>query len=391
MDMKNPAPSREELRQKGIELYKMGWKVSAICSTLGCSRGWLHKWLNRYNEHDETWFKDESRSPHNIPNKIDPEKEQMIVQTRKELLASPYSQYGSQAIYFSMAQRGYTPPPIWTIARTLNRHGLVEHKQKGSYVSKGKAYPYLYCLCHQMDFVGPRYLSCKARYYFLNLIDCDCHWCQTSVLENQRAPSVCDCLIRFWKAAGIPDFLHMDNELCFWGSLKDPRAVGKVIRLCLLHGVTPVFIPQSEPWRNGVVECFNKTMQKNLLNDNHSSLDHLKKAATYYDHIHNETHYYSSQKGMTPRQASKRLKYPLQLLEESYEIPKGKLPLESGEIHVIRFIRKDRKFNVFGLSFTLPEKAINEYVKGVILTDEHRLVIFRDQEFIIDFEFVLYP
>jgi len=369
----------------------MGWNVSAICSALGRSRGWFYKWLNRYNKHDETWFKDKSRLPHNIPNKVDSKMEQMIVQTRKELKASPYAQYGPQAIYFSMAQKGFEPPPIWTIARTLNRHGLVDHKRKGKYISKGKIYPYSYCLCHQMDYVGPRYLSCKARYYFLNLIDCDTHRCQTSVLENRRASSVCDCLIRYWKVVGIPDFLHMDNELCFWGSLKAPQAVGKVIRLCLLHQVTPVFIPQSEPWRNGVVECFNKTMQKNILNDNHPTLDHLKKTATYFDHIHNETHHYSSQKGMTPKQAYEHLNYPTELLEESYEMPKGKLPLESGEIHIIRFIRNNCKFNVFGLSFTLPEKVVHEYVRGVILTDEHRLVIFKDMEFIIDFQFVLYP
>jgi len=62
----------------------MGWNVSAICSALGRSRGWFYKWLNRYNKHDETWFKDKSRVPHNIPNKVDSKMEQMIVQTRKE-------------------------------------------------------------------------------------------------------------------------------------------------------------------------------------------------------------------------------------------------------------------------------------------------------------------
>lgn len=316
--------------------------------------------------------------------------EQLIVTTRKELIAAPFSQYGPQAIFYAISQKGYSPPPVWTIARILKRHNLVRTKRSSPYIPKGKKYPYIYAFCHQMDFVGPRYLSCKARYYFFNLIDCDCHWSQTSILENQRAFSVCDCLVRFWKVVGVPDFLQMDNDLSFWGSLRKPGAVGKVIRLCLLNGVTPVFIPQAEPWRNGIVESFNNTMQKNILSQKYNSIEHLQKNAVIFDKIHNETHHYSSQKGMTPKEAFIKYGYPIGQLDQSYKIPNGKLSLESGEIHVIRFIRKDRKFNLFGLTFLLPENVIHEYVRGIILTEEHRLLIFNDQEFITDFQFILY-
>jgi hypothetical protein len=182
----------------------------------------------------------------------------------------------------------------------------------------------------------------------------------------------------------------MDNDLSFWGSLKRPEAVGKVIRLCLLHGVTPVFIPQGEPWRNGIVERFNNTMQKHILTHHYESLEQLQKASAYYDQVHNETHHYSSQNGMTPIQAFKLFNYPISPLDQSYEMSDGTLPLERGEIHIIRFIRKECKFNLFGLSFLLPEKVKYEYVRGVILTEEHRLLIFKDREFITDFKFILY-
>lgn len=382
--------SKEDRRYKAIELWKQDWKVTEICSTLGCSRSWFYKWLERYDENNDSWFKEESRAPRSIPGKVDKGVEQLVVDTRKELMAAPFSQYGPQAIYYTLLQKGYSPPPPWTIARIVYRHDLVRKKKTGSYIAKGKTYPYSYCLAHQMDFVGPRYLSSKARYYFLSLIDCDGHWCQTSVLDNRRALSVCECLIRFWKGAGIPDFLQMDNDLSFWGSMNRPGAVGKVTRLCLLHGVTPVFIPQGEPWRNGIVEWFNNTMQKHLLSHDYANLEQLKKAAVHYDQVHNEDHHYSSQNGMTPKQAFQRLDYPLVPLDQSYAMPKGNLPLERGEIHIIRFIRSDCKFNLFGLSFLLPEEAKYEYVKGIILTEEHRLLVFKDQQFITDFEFILY-
>lgn len=84
------------------------------------------------------------------------------------------------------------------------------------------------------------------------------------------------------------------------------------------------------------------------------------------------------------------LQYPFTLLDKEFVLPKERLPLNSGEIHVIRFIRSNLKFNIFGLSFSLPEETQYEYIKGIIVTDEHRLKIFKDQEYITEFQFPLY-
>jgi transposase InsO family protein len=349
--------SDEELRRTALELYEQKWKVSDICSNLGCSRSWFYKWLNRYRTKDDTWFQSEPRAPKTVHRSLDPHMEQLIIDTRKQLMASRFSQYGPQAIYYTLAQQGISPPPVWSIARVLNRHQLTRKRKRGAYIPKGKKYPYEYALCHQMDYVGPRYLSCKSRYYFLTLIDSATHWAQTNVSENQTATSACQSIIRLWKTIGIPDFLQMDNDLAFWGSLRHPGAVGTLIRLCLSLGVTPVFIPLSEPWRNGIIERFNSTMQTHLLKTKYANLDELRQAAILFDEIHNHTHHYSTQNGMTPRAAVRRLQYPLHVLDESFTLPNKPLPLESGEIHLIRFVRSDRKFTVFGLSFPLPEKA----------------------------------
>lgn len=158
--------------------------------------------------------------------------EQLVLDTREQLMSSPYSQYGPQGIYYSLLQKGYSAPPVGTIARILKCYDRVRPTRKGPYHPKGKKYPYLYALCHQVDFAGPRYLRSKARFYFLSLIDHDSHFAQTSIFEHKTSLSACDSLIRFWKKVGIPDFLQVDNDLAFWGSLRHPEAVGKVIRLC---------------------------------------------------------------------------------------------------------------------------------------------------------------
>ena len=389
--MKVDTLTNEQLRIKAIELYKNKWKISDICSALDCSKSWFHKWLNRYKTGDPNWYKEQSRAPKTVNKKISSDMEQLVLETRKRLMAEPFYQYGPQAIYYNLAQRNITPPPVWSIARILKRHKLSRAKRLTSYIAKGKSYPYGYLNCQQTDFVGPRYLHSKARFYFNSLICCDTHYAQLSALNNQRSASVCHSLIRFWKIAGIPDFLQMDNYLSFWGSLIKPNALGKVIRLCLLHKVIPVFIPIKEPWRNGIVEHFNKTMQSAILNSaRYKNIEEIQNASSRFCAIHNTRHHYSTQNGKTPTQCMEYLKYPLKRLNEQYVLPENTLPLEEGEIHVIRFIRSDLKFNIFGLSYLLPKETEYEYIKGVILTHEHRLIIFKDQKYVTEFQFNLY-
>jgi len=381
--------TEEDLRRKALDLYEQNWKVADICSALGCSRSWFYKWVNRYKIGGDKWFQSETRTPKKIYRSIDPEMEQLIIETRKKLMTSQFLQYGPQAIYYTLEQKGYSPPPIWSIARVLKRNQLTRNKRKSPYVAKGKKYPYEYALCQQMDYAGPRYLSCKTRYYFLNLIDCDTHWSQTSTSENKTSKNACYKLIRFWKTVGVPDFLQMDNDPAFWGSIKSPTTVGKVIRLCLLLKVTPVFIPQGEPWRNGIIEHFNNTMQNTLLKTNYKNLEELEKATEHFDYVHNHNHHYSTQNGMTPAKAFEHYRYPFCPLDPSFEMPKDKIPLESGEIHFIRFIRSNLKFNIFGLSYPMPEKAKYEYILGIALVEEHRLIIYKDREYLTEFPFSL--
>lgn len=123
---------------------------------------------------------------------------------------------------------------------------------------------------------------------------------------------------------------------------------------------------------------------------NFKSLSDLEESLAIFCRTHNETHHYSTQEGMTPKQRMQYLSQPYILLKQGYLLPLGKLPLEEGEIHIIRFIRSDLKFNLFGLSFPVPAKVKYEYVLGVIITHEHRLIIFKEQEYITEFEFLLY-
>lgn len=392
--MKKNNYSKEQLRIRAIELYNSKWNVTEICRTLNCSRRWFYKWLNRYQSNEPKWYIEQSRRPRKTKKKIDFNTEQLVVETRKKLISRPFMQYGPQAIYYDIKMRNITPPPIWSIARILKQNQLTGKKRTGAYEAKGKKYPYNdYLLSQQMDFIGPRYIHGNGgvmRYYFLSLICCDTHYAQVSAFENPNSNNVCNSLISFWKTAGIPDFLQMDNDLAFWGSLNRPNALGKIIRLCLMHKVIPVFIPVREPWRQGIIEHFNNTMQSAVLNSGKfNNISQVQQSAEYFCKVHNQSHRYSCLDNLTPEDYRKKFNYPVVTLPEDYTLQKN-IPIAEGEIHIIRFIRSDLKFNVFNLSFVLPQETQYEYVKGVIITHEHKLKIFKEQKFIVEYRFKLY-
>jgi hypothetical protein len=129
-------------------------------------------------------------------------------------------------------------------------------------------------------------------------------------------------LLRCWKAIGLPDYLQLDNELSFRGSNRYPRSFGVVIRLCLHFGVTPVFIPIDEPWRNGEIERFNDTYDKKFFSRQwFPSYATLKRQSKNFQRFHNKHHRYSCLKGKTPLEFIKEVGASPRTLAANTKLP----------------------------------------------------------------------
>jgi putative transposase len=211
-------------------------------------------------------------------------------------------------------------------------------------------------------------------------------------IESQRTKQdrqVASSILKSWKAMGPPDFLQLDNELSFRGSNRHPRSPGLVIRLCLHFGVTPVFIPIGEPWRNGTIEKFNDTYNKKFFRRQwFPSYAMLKRQSKNFQRFHNKHHRYSFLKGKTP----------LQIINSSNNRPltiggNTKLPeLESvpdGNIILIRFIRSNRLLDIFGEKFKVSKDLVYSYVKAVIVTNLHSLQVYLGDDLVDTFEYPL--
>lgn len=161
-------------RQLAVQRFLNGEKPSSICSSLGRSRAWLYKWVNRFDPEDPAWCEGRSTRPAGHPDQIPLEIEEMVVKVRKHLHENGLF-CGAQAILWEMEDRKLEPlPSERTINRILARKSLIL-KRTGPYEPKGTPYPKLPAdrpnQTHQADFVGPCYLKGPVRFHSQNVLD----------------------------------------------------------------------------------------------------------------------------------------------------------------------------------------------------------------------------
>ena len=153
----------------------------------------------------------------------------------------------------------------------------------------------------------------------------------------------------------MPINLQVDNDMSFYGSPAHPRGMGPLIRLCLHHGVEPWFTPVAESWRNGVIEKFNDQYQERFLDKFQMATEaELISGSLNFEQRHNSSYRYSKLGGKSPLKALESTEVKLRFPDtERAPLHRFKKPT-TGRYHLVRFIRGDRKLNVFGELFRVP-------------------------------------
>ncbi len=388
---------KDEIRQQrmlAVQRFLDGEKPESICASLGRSKAWLYKWVERRLEDDDSWSEDRSRRPLNVVNRTPNEIEEIIKMVRLNLYNRDLF-CGAQAILWELEDLGVKPlPSPRTINRILDRNALT-HRRTGKYEAKGTPYPRLPSLLpnqtHQADLVGPCYLKGPVRFYGLNVVDTATVRCGLYSSLAKAGQDILDGFWTIWKRLGIPDNVQIDNAMSFFGSPTHPRGMGPLIRLCLHNGVEPWFIPMAEPWRNGMIEQFNDLyQQKFLAKVIMATKDDLRAGSLAFEQRHNSSYRYSKLGGKTPLKAlaasKTKLRFPTQEQAPRHRLKKP----ETGRYHIVRLIRSDLKLNIFGEIFPVPPELKREYVVATIDVKELKLKLFLDKTQVEEFGYKLH-
>jgi hypothetical protein len=165
--------------------------------------------------------------------------------------------------------------------------------------------------------------------------------------------------------------------------------------MCLALGVQPIFIPLGEPWRNGVVEklqdVFDKVFFRRQCFKNYRE---LQREARVFERFRNENHRCSAIGNQVPVDYVKEQGLNLNRLPRTLALKEINLSLHDGYFHLIRFIRSDRRFDVFGEKFSVPKSAQYEYVIATICTTTQSLHLKLGPEILRTFPYrmpIAYP
>jgi putative transposase len=357
------ARSEQDLRTEAVRRRLAGESPEAVARSLGRSVRWVQKWVGRHQAGDEGWAAGRKRGPKRAANRTPAALERQVLAVREQLAANPWAQVGADAIAWELEKVGVEPPPRRTLERILARGGTTRRRGPGRRAPKGVPYPAVEVErpgeLYEADLIGPRHLAGGVRFYALNTIDLGSHRCGIEIIENSSDEQVAAALVSLWERLGVPARQQFDNG----GPFVAPKGLGLIVRLCLHQGVTPRFVPPSEPWRNGTVEHFNDTFDKRFFRqERFDSLAHLRERALDFETFHNANHRYRATNGRTPAESTSHH-------EHRTPRPLAELPAgwpAAGKIEFVRFIRSDRKLRLLGRTIAMPDTIAYEYVTAVL-------------------------
>ena len=403
-----------EKRWQAIQLYKKGYGFDEVLRRVQRSRGWLSKWLRRYQQQGKEGLRDQSRAPRRVWRKTPERVIQQVLAIRDWLVShtsqrSAFAGVGAEVIQWELKQRKIKKiPAISTIACILWRWGKTR-KKRPLRNSPGRPYPYMRAKAlgdlQQTDLVGPLYLRGPkgvTRFYSFHTIDVVGRTAGISHFPDKQTLSLCKHLLETWRTMGIPKVSQMDNEMAAAGGGRYPYSLSQVIRLHLLLGSHLAFIPQGEPGRNAMVESFNGLWKARVLRRQVCpTLEALRRvSARFLQYYHYEKpHRRLRQKDHGTRHPGvlrDRLWRSLHHLPpdfslRDYQDQQGhlSLPVAKGKISFVRKVDPHGYIEVNGKAYFIRKKLEGQYVLTTIYPHRKRLVVKQDNRVIKSFPFPL--
>lgn len=280
-----------------VERVRAGRSMSSVAREFRVSVHTVGRWVARCQGQrlDRVDFSD--RPPGRAWNRLAARHERRILQIRRRLRThSVLGEYGARAIAAELRRRDQPIPSERTINRVLRRHGALDgvHRSrrpappKGWYlpsVAAGRADIDCFDFIEDLKIAaGPLVGVLTAKSVYAVLADA---W----VMPQPSARATVACLLERWRHDGLPAFAQFDNDTLFQGAHQFADAVGRVSRLCLQLGVTPVFVPPLEHGMQNTIESFNALWQAKVWQRYHfADLAELSVRSARYIAAHRARH-----------------------------------------------------------------------------------------------------
>jgi hypothetical protein len=374
------------LRKKAIRDFLSGkYTQKQIYIKYNKTRYWFEYWFDQYKTKGINGLRSKPEGfPKGKSRKYSTKNIDSIVDIRARLENDPKEYYyGAERIQQEFIELGYKEqeiPSIPYIKKVLSKKGCVKKTQQKDYIPL-KGYPEIFIkllkLVCQIDFIGyKRINNSNDPIHFLAITYRDLKYGNIWRIKSEQARSIMPLLFDFWKNNPIPKVVQMDNDWAFLGSGSAQGTISKMIRFLLFLRITPLFIPESAPWRNGSVEGTNSIFGKKFWQKhNFESLEQIDKQLTIYNQRTKEYKFkkfninvekYNSidkERSFTEKIVKK---YKFKRTDCIYFIRLGKLVNEEPSIKVLNYL------------ISISEKFLNHYILCKLNICSQKLFLYQE-------------
>jgi hypothetical protein len=252
-----------------VTLVRRGAALRAVARRLAVSLDTVQRWVARAagQRLDRVDWTDHPSIAATI-HRTDDDTEALVLTLRTDLRdRSALGEFGAAAI--QRALRAQSPgyiPTVRTIGRILERRGALDYRRRvrrpapppGWYlpdVADGRAE------LDSFDIVEGLRLPDETDVDVLTGTSLHGGLIGAWPARSWNAQQVVATLIAHWRQWGVAAYAQFDNDNRFQGPHQHADVVGRVMRLCLSLGTTPVFAPPREPGFQNAVENLNGRWQ----------------------------------------------------------------------------------------------------------------------------------
>jgi putative transposase len=250
-----------EERFRFVDEWKSGdWNLAELCRFYGITRATGYKWIDRYEVGGMEGLRDLSRAPHQHPNALSAEMEELVISVRER-----HASWGAAKIRGWLREHTKKDLPAEsTIGAILKRHGLtVSRKRRRK--SRGASEPLAHAGAPNTvwcaDYKGWFRTADGTRIDPLTISDaCSRYLFRCQALEAadyRHSKPVFEAAFREY---GLPERMRTDNGAPF-GSNGESRLTGLTVWWIKL-GIRPEHIAPGKPQQNGRHERMHRTLKQ---------------------------------------------------------------------------------------------------------------------------------
>lgn len=256
-----------------VQFVRDGVSQRSVARQFGVSLHTVQRWLRRAADAplEQVDWSDQTPGASESPRRCDAKLEDRVLTIRKTLKEeSSLGEYGAQAIHQEMQRRGLKRiPSVRTIGRILERRGALDGRRRVRRQAPPPGW-YLADLAARrveldsFDIVEGLVIEGGQDVVVLNGMSlfgglC-CSWPEATI----TAKFTVEALLEHWREWGLPAYAKFDNDTVFQGAHQWPDSFGRVTRMCLSLGVTPVFAPPLQSGFQADIEAFNGRWQEKV-------------------------------------------------------------------------------------------------------------------------------